>query len=257
MVQACLERSIPVRSPKNHSRYGECQVTGESKDSQLTGDARAGGERPSAGRDPSVLESKIKLWTAIVTLLGVVAGFAYTSYQLLHQSRDLEKIEQNFSSLEKLRKALTMPLEGLWDYKVEYMPYFGEKLPLRVARGNAAFIWHGSDSSRLGYSIFIGAGVREIGKDRADAIVTYVIEFFLDTDQSGNPMEGCSATGIYISRTTSEPKFAKPSDTEVEITNCKPYFSAIHTINKLTFKYQTKTNDPHQQSAATVTFERR
>jgi hypothetical protein len=149
----------------------------ESKNVQSASDTGGGGVAAAFGKDTSVLESKIKLWTAIVTFLGVLVGFAYTGYQLLDQGRDLQRIEQNFSSLETLRTALMRPLEGLWDYEVEYIHYFGEKQRHRFAIGKAVFIWHGN-SSRIGYFIIIGAGVKEIGKDRAESIVTYVIDFF-------------------------------------------------------------------------------
>lgn len=62
--------------------------------------------------------NSIKLWTAIITLLGVVLGFGYTALQLLNQSKDLKRIEQNFRNLDELRYALMMPLEGVWDYRL-------------------------------------------------------------------------------------------------------------------------------------------
>jgi hypothetical protein len=78
-------------------------------------------------------ESKYKLWTAIITLLSVVFGFAYTTFQLLGQRDDLRRIEQNFQSMNQLIKALMMPLEGVWDYKVKYATYLRAKSLLKLA----------------------------------------------------------------------------------------------------------------------------
>ena len=88
-----------------------------------------GGNEPAVTihKDGSVRESKYKLWTAIITLLSVAVGFAFTTIQLVRQSNDLRRIEQNFQSMNQLKKALMMPLEGLWDYKVKYKIYLGEK----------------------------------------------------------------------------------------------------------------------------------
>lgn len=213
----------------------------------------AGGDEAavSIDKDTTARESKYKLWTALVTLAGVLVGFIYTGVQLYSQSHDLQRIEQNFRNLDELKKAITMPLEGLWDYKTEYTKYFGEQTPHRHLKGKAVFLWYG-DTAPIGYHAYIGGGIYEFGK--AEPIVTIVIEFFLETDKSGNPKPDCSATGSYIARTTSEPKFDKPGDTDLELKDGKFEESSVHTINKMTFTF--KANEPGSQTDALITFTR-
>jgi len=104
--------------------------------------------------DTTTRESKYKLWTAIVTLLGVIVGFGYTAFQLLNQSRDLQRIEQNFRNIDELKKALMKPLEGVLDYKTKYTKYFGKdntnpQKSQRNLNGKAIFIRH-DDGNRVG-----------------------------------------------------------------------------------------------------------
>jgi hypothetical protein len=109
-----------------------------------------------SAHDISARESKYKLWTAIITFLGVFAGFGVTIFQLYHQSGDLSQIEQNIS---QLRKSLKKPLEGVWYFKNDYSIYFGEKTPKRFMHGIAIFVWDDDIELRPGYHIFIGGGV--------------------------------------------------------------------------------------------------
>jgi hypothetical protein len=62
--------------------------------------------------DSGYRESKIKLWTAYVTLLGVILAVVLTIYQIRNQNENLQRIAQNFEHLSDLKKALMMPLEG-------------------------------------------------------------------------------------------------------------------------------------------------
>jgi len=204
------------------------------------------------GEDAATIrESKYKLWTALITLAGVLVGFIYTGVQLYTQSHDLQRIEQNFRNLDELKKALTKPLEGIWDYRAEYTKYFGEQTPHRHLKGKAVFLWYG-DTTPIGYHAYIGGGVFEIGK--SEPIVTLVIDFFLETGKSGNPKSGSSATGSYIARTTSDAKFAKPGDTEIELKEGKFEESDEHAITKMTFTFTA--NDPSSETYAVVTFTR-
>jgi hypothetical protein len=88
-------------------------------------------------------------------------GFGVTAFQLVNQSKDLQRIEQNFRKLSDLRKALRMPLEGIWDYHVEYTKYFGKDKPHRkISEGIAVFLW--TDGPPTGYNFFVGGGVARV-----------------------------------------------------------------------------------------------
>jgi hypothetical protein len=197
-------------------------------------------------------EEKVKLWTAIGTLFGVVAGFGVTASQLLNQSKDLQRIEQNFRNLSDLRKALRMPLEGLWDYHVEFAKYFGKVSPHRkVSGGIAVFLWN--EGSAPGYDIYVGAGIQQQGSE--GKIVTYVIKYSMEADTLGNPTTN-SAHGAYIARTTSDPTFSRSGDPDLEIYDGKFDKSAANTISKMIFKFHAEANDPERESIAEVTFTR-
>src|ERR1019366_5467865 len=137
-------------------------------------------------------------WTAIITLLSVVFGFAYTTFQLLGQRDDLHRIEQNFQNMNQLKKALMMPLEGVWDYRVKYATYIGEQNSKRYLDGKAVAIWYG-DTANIGYHFYIGGGVYEIGRS-GNPDVTLVIEVFLPTGKNGIPKAAyCVVPGAPIS----------------------------------------------------------
>jgi hypothetical protein len=110
----------------------------------------AGGDEAAASADKhaSTREDQLKLWTAGITLAGVLAGFIATGVQLFfqrgdiqrqsqdlqrlsqdiqRQSQDLQGIEQNFRNLSAHKKALTKPLEGLWNFDIKYTKYFGKQ----------------------------------------------------------------------------------------------------------------------------------
>jgi hypothetical protein len=206
-----------------------------------------GGDATPFGKDTSVIESKVKLWTAIVTLLAVLLGLL----QLYGQGKDLQKIERNFSSLENMRRSLMMPLEGVWSYHIDFVKYFGETEPRRYADGKAAFVWNGG---KVGYDIIVGAGVKGILDPTPDPFVTYVFELFMGTDPAGIPQDNGSAHGQYLSRTTSNPKFGRPNDPGIDITNCMKEYSTIHTITGITCKYSAKNED--RQTDANLRFGR-
>jgi hypothetical protein len=109
----------------------------------------------SSDKDASTRESKYKLWTALISLTGIIVGFAYTGVQLINQRDDLHRIEQNFRNLDELKKALTMPLEGLWNYDVEYTKYAWDQTTVTYLQGKAIFLWYG-DTPRIGYHAYIG-----------------------------------------------------------------------------------------------------
>lgn len=187
-------------------------------------------------------EDKLKLWTAIFTFFGVIAGFGVTASQLFSQSKDLQNIEHNFRNLTDLRKALRTPLEGLWDYHVEFTKYFGTTTPHRkVSGGVAVFLWN--DGPTPGYEFYVGGGIQEHGKE-GQPIVTYVIRYFLQTDSLGNPTPGLSAHGAYKARTSSDPTFSISGDPDLELYDGKFDRSATNTISKMTFKYHRDINDP-------------
>lgn len=198
--------------------------------------------------DPSVHESKIKLRTAYVTLLGVFFGVVLTGYQIYSQNQNLQRIAQNFENLSHLKKALMMPLEGEWEYEAEYTKYFGLD-SFHYSHGKAIFIGKDDDRTRVGYLVYLGAGVFE---DRnGEPIVTLFGYFFLDTDKAGIPSENCSADFHYIARTTSNPVFAKPG--KILLTECKLDVSRMRTITKISFAFHAHVDDRRTDATATFT----
>ena len=146
-----------------------------------------------------------------------------------------------------------MPLEGIWDYHVEYTKYFGKVSPhRRVSGGIAVFLWN--DGPRPGYDFYVGGGIQETGTE-GQPIVTYVIKFFLDADSLGNPMSR-SAIGKYITRTSSNSAFSISGDPDSEIYDGEFEKSATNTISKMIFKYHRDGGVPERETIAEVTFTR-
>jgi hypothetical protein len=181
-------------------------------------------------------------------------GFGVTAFQLVNQSKDLQRIEQNFRKLSDLRKALRMPLEGIWDYHVEYTKYFGKDKPHRkISEGIAVFLW--TDGPPTGYNFFVGGGIQEYGRE-GPHIVTHVIKYFLKTDSLGNPTAGCSAHGTYKAITSSNQDFSISGEPDIELFDGKFDTTDTNFIERIRFKFQPAWMDPLQQTIADVTFTR-
>lgn len=223
-------------------------MTDEGTKKPAANGTSANGAAASSEKETSAREAKYKLWAAILTLVSVIVGFGYTTIQLLNQGKDLQRIEQNFRNMNELKTALMMPLEGVWDFRAEYEKYFGESELPRHGSGKAIFLWYG-ERANIGYTVYIGAGVHERGE--TEAIVTGVSELFIGTDELGIPQKGSSITGGYIARTSSNPKFKTPSDTQLKYRDGEFTESPAHNIIEMRFKIKTQL-----QTDGTIIFRR-
>jgi hypothetical protein len=190
-------------------------------------------------------------WAASGVVGIFTAGFQAAQLPILqqftrpheHASEDIPKIEQlqqevsdkqqQINTLTRQQKDLRMPLEGVWEYKTTYTKYFGEENTERELTGKAIFLWHGN-ANHIGYKIYMGAGIYDPGKS-PEPFVTLFLEFFLITDKSGIPQQGCSMTGFFDYRTSSNPNFGTPGYRDLEMKGGKIYEDpATHSITEMT-----------------------
>ena len=116
---------------------------------------------------------------------------------------------------QSLRDALRKPLEGIWNYRIEYSR-FHSRTGSWQASGKAVFVWN-ADQAR--YDVQIGANVTEENKP-SHVLVTFFIEGVLRADASGWPRTGSAIEGIYVARKGEDP-FGEPSKPHLSYANVR------------------------------------
>ncbi len=144
-----------------------------------------------------------------------------------------------------------MPLEGVWNYRVDYIKYMGRTNTHRVLSGKGVAVWYG-ETAKVGYHFYIGGGIHNDGSDKSD--VTLVVDFFLPAMKNGMPFKPAKAEGKYISRTTSNPDYEQPANAIIYLTDGRIEENDEQVVNKIVFSF--KTNDVGRETVATVEFER-
>ena len=139
--------------------------------------------------------------TAAITLVVCVADLIAS-----RQSFDrIGLIDATIQDTDELRDALKKPLEGVWDYEMEYT-----RLPDRegnwIAKGTAIFIW---TPSKLRYDVYLGASLSELGGSKAQ-LITWNLQSSLDGDQYGWPSDKFDIIWEYKGHTSSVPEWESP-----------------------------------------------
>ena len=143
--------------------------------------------------------SDIEFWTAIALLVVTVVLTAYNVYQQYVHAQRLRLMEVVVRDTQSLRDSLRKPLEGVWDYKLEY-DKFHDGEGSWEATGRCILTWRASKSS---YDLFFGAEVVEENRPNRP-IVTVLVEGRLGTEASGWPEELATIDCKYLSRMGSE-----------------------------------------------------
>lgn len=169
-------------------------------------------EVPNAVKNPDdkVKKEKLQLVIAKVTLCSSIVAFLAVAFQLYEQKKEISKFSQAFQNLNALKIALKKPLEGIWDFNVNYTKFHNEesetsKLPRKYYKGKAIFLWEEVGDS-TGYRIFFGGGIYIEGDDKVPIISSFM-EAELSTDPSGIPESGFKIIGEIISRTSSDENY--------------------------------------------------
>lgn len=146
--------------------------------------------------------SKIQLIATLITMITAILGFGGGYLKLQEQSRTL-------------KAAVSMPLEGIWDYKVTYDKFHNEDYTKddssnrKEMNGRAAFVWNHQAGSGQ-YDVLIVGSVSEVGDP--NEILTTASESIMFALEEGEPVKNMELRGKYIARTSSVDKFKNPSN---------------------------------------------
>lgn len=156
---------------------------------------------------PDIIESvtleRVKLWIAITSLAAAITVGVFSVYQSHLQSKRLQTVTIAIRDAEDIRLALQKPLEGIWQYRLDFSRYFGQS-SVYVATGTAIFLW---DPAKQRYQAFIGYSISQ--EYKTEKIVTAFLEGALRADELGWPSEGFEISLKYLER-TAVAEFASP-----------------------------------------------
>ncbi len=123
--------------------------------------------------------TELQLWIAIVGLIGTLIVSLINLIQQWRLKRNLDDIES------KLQASLRRPLEGEWNYKIDYTKFHGNSIDKFEANGKAIFIWKTNDHF---YQTYIMMGVEKEGAPQ-ELLVVVVAIGKLKANESGWPSE--------------------------------------------------------------------
>lgn len=178
--------------------------------------------------------SIITLITSLIVLITVYIKFG-------EQAKKIENLH------------IPKPLEGIWDFRVEFSKYMGEdyqKNPdeRKKMEGKAAFIWS-SNPNLSGYQVLIAAKMFKANDTDKKAIVTVFSINDLFTGKSGAAYDQFKMEGTYLGRTSKNEEYPLVTDTHYTYDELKPKTNADGNITKIEFDF-TIPNCKNQKSEA-------
>jgi hypothetical protein len=143
----------------------------------------------------SVVVKRYELVIALISLVGALAATTTSLIIQYKQSQRLDELQVTVRDTNELRESLRKPLEGVWEYKLEFTKYFGKEEPY-VSTGTAIIVWRPASND---HEVYIVYGIKP--KWGVEEVVTGFISGTLRTNGDGWPEEPFEIPMRYIHRT--------------------------------------------------------
>ena len=152
--------------------------------------------KASGAKKPvSVMVKRYELMIALVSLIGALTATTTSLIIQFRQGQRLAELQVTIRDTNELREALRKPLEGVWEYKLEFPKYFGQETPY-ISTGKAIIVWRHASSD---YEVYIGYGVKQ--QWGAEEVVTGFLSGTLRANPDGWPDEPFALPMRYTHRT--------------------------------------------------------
>jgi hypothetical protein len=140
----------------------------------------------------------VKRYELVIALASLLAALVATITSLIIQYRQVQRLDElqiTIRDTNDLRESLRKPLEGLWEYKLEFAKYFGQESPY-ISTGKAIIIWQPTSND---YGVYIAYGVKQ--QWGVEEVVTGFLSGTLRTNGDGWPEEPFDLPMRYDHRT--------------------------------------------------------
>ena len=144
----------------------------------------------------STVLKRYELIIAVSSLLAVFIANVTSLIIQYQQVKRLNELQVTIRDVNDLRESLAKPLEGVWDYKLEFAKFFGDKDKPYESNGKAIIIWHSAGNY---YDVYIGYGIKY--QWGTEDVVTGLISGTLRTDEEGWPEQPFELPMRYDHRT--------------------------------------------------------
>jgi hypothetical protein len=138
---------------------------------------------PNTKKPLPVVIKRYELIIGVVSLVGALAATTTSLIIQYRQAQRLDMLQVTIRNADDLRESLRKPLEGVWDFKLEFSKFFGQEAPY-ISTGKAIIVWRAASND---YVVYVGYGIKQ--QWGTEEIVTGFASGTLRANGDGWPVE--------------------------------------------------------------------